>query len=49
VLANYLLVGVPLATDRLATGDVVTVNGTAGTVTVDQHDPAISRARRGTA
>jgi phosphohistidine swiveling domain-containing protein len=43
------VVGVPLATDHLSTGDVVTVNGTAGTVTVAQRDPAVSSARSGTA
>jgi len=32
------VVGVPLASDHLSTGDVVTVNGTAGTVTVDHRD-----------
>jgi pyruvate,water dikinase len=29
------VVGMPLATERISTGDLVTVNGTLGTVTVD--------------
>ncbi len=43
------VVGVPLATDKLSTGDVVTVNGTTGTVTVERRAAVISRARPGTA
>lgn len=37
------VVGVPLATDQLWTGELVTVNGTAVTVTVDQRVLAASR------
>ena len=29
------VVGMPLATERISTGDLVTVNGTLGTVTVN--------------
>jgi rifampicin phosphotransferase len=29
------VVGMPLATERISTGDLVSVNGTLGTVTVD--------------
>jgi pyruvate,water dikinase len=34
------VVGVPDATERIATGQRITVDGSAGKITVDQEDPA---------
>ena len=36
------VVGVPLSTEHLSTGDVVRVNGTAGTVPVGKRSLAVS-------
>ncbi len=44
------VVGMPLATERISTGDLVTVNGTLGTVTVDPagtEKPSPEKARAG--